>query len=142
MAKIYYSVEEAEEKIKLVEKKVEQLMKLNNEINDITELQVTIRGDEVEEQLFALDLNRQFHKSSHELYEEMHALAKEGVVIKDMEIGLIDFYSRFEERDIQLCWKFGERGIRHWHEVDAGHKGRKPISILKYEYQEKLRKIR
>ena len=50
-----------------------------------------------------------------------------GAVIKDLEIGLIDFMSRFQDRDVCLCWKLGEPGISFWHGVDEGFRGRKPI---------------
>jgi len=142
MAKIYYSIEDAEKIVKKLEERIERIMKLNDDINDITELQVNIKGDEVEEQLFALDLNRKFHKASHKLYEEMYVLTEIGCIEKDLELGLVDFYSRYEDRDILLCWRYGEKGIKHWHEVDACYKMRKPVSILKNEYQEKLRKLR
>jgi hypothetical protein len=59
-----------------------------------------------------------------EAVEEIQAL---GVLIKDLDIGLIDFPTLFRGREVYLCWKFGERGIRYWHGVDEGYRGRKEI---------------
>ncbi len=51
-----------------------------------------------------------------------------GALIKDLDIGLIDFLSRFEDRDVCLCWKLGETGIHFWHGMDEGFRGRKPVN--------------
>jgi hypothetical protein len=50
-----------------------------------------------------------------------------GVQVKDLEIGLLDFPCVVEGETILLCWKLGEKGITHWHGVDEGFAGRKPI---------------
>jgi hypothetical protein len=43
------------------------------------------------------------------------------------EEGLVDFHGKLEGREIFWCWKLGEDRITHWHELDAGFKGRQPI---------------
>ncbi len=50
-----------------------------------------------------------------------------GVMVKDLDIGLLDFPCEVEGRTILLCWKLGEKAITHWHGVDEGFAGRKPI---------------
>jgi hypothetical protein len=50
-----------------------------------------------------------------------------GALIKDVEIGLIDFISRYQGQPVCLCFKLGEDGIRFWHGLDEGFRGRKPI---------------
>jgi len=57
-------------------------------------------------------------------------LSDVGCELKDYETGLIDFVGRHEGRDVYLCWKLGEEQITHWHELDAGFAGRKPVSQL------------
>jgi len=57
----------------------------------------------------------------------LEQIEEAGALIKDLDIGLIDFLSRFEDRDVCLCWKLGESGIGFWHGVDEGFQGRKPI---------------
>jgi hypothetical protein len=56
-----------------------------------------------------------------------------GVQVKDLDIGLLDFPCLVGEEVILLCWKLGEKGITHWHGMEEGFKGRKPIDerILK-----------
>lgn len=45
-----------------------------------------------------------------------------------IEEGLVDFPSTYQGRWIFLCWKFGERHLLHWHEIDAGFAGRHKIT--------------
>jgi hypothetical protein len=56
--------------------------------------------------------------------ERIHSF---GCLIKDLDIGLIDFPTLLRGREVYLCWKLGETGIRFWHGVDEGFGGRKAI---------------
>jgi len=59
--------------------------------------------------------------------EALEQIEETGALVKDLDIGLIDFLSRFQDRDVCLCWKLGESGIGFWHALDEGFQGRKPI---------------
>ena len=50
-----------------------------------------------------------------------------GVQVKDLDAGLLDFPCRVEDEIVLLCWKRGEKAIEHWHTVESGFQGRKPI---------------
>jgi hypothetical protein len=50
-----------------------------------------------------------------------------GCVVKDLDLGLVDFPTLFQGEEVYLCWKLGEPGIQFWHGVDEGFRGRKPI---------------
>jgi hypothetical protein len=67
---------------------------------------------------------RRGEERMRELQEE---LAQLGVELKDFFIGLIDFRSMQDGREVYLCWKLGEPDVGHWHELDAGYAGRRPI---------------
>jgi hypothetical protein len=56
--------------------------------------------------------------------EEIQAL---GVVVKDLDSGLVDFPSIREGRDVLLCWHLGEDEVAFWHGYDDGFAGRRPI---------------
>ncbi len=52
-----------------------------------------------------------------------------GVVIRDIDTGLVDFPAlRFGEK-VCLCWKYGESGIEYWHTQGEGFQGRKPLKV-------------
>jgi hypothetical protein len=50
-----------------------------------------------------------------------------GCLVKDVELGLVDFYALVEGEPAFLCWQFGEPAISHWHPLDEGYAARKPI---------------
>ncbi|HEV8585602.1 MAG TPA: DUF2203 domain-containing protein [Methylomirabilota bacterium] len=50
-----------------------------------------------------------------------------GGVIKDLALGLVDFPHRRDGRVVNLCWKYGETAIGHWHGLDEGYANRKPL---------------
>jgi hypothetical protein len=65
--------------------------------------------------------------SAAALKEALEEIESTGALIKDLDIGLIDFLARFHDQDVCLCWKLGETGIHFWHGVEEGVRGRKPI---------------
>jgi hypothetical protein len=50
-----------------------------------------------------------------------------GCVIKDLDIGLLDFPAIVNNEEVYLCWKLGEDRIRYYHRQDEGYAGRKPL---------------
>jgi len=71
---------------------------------------------------------------SEEMLGRVRDLLKEiagrGCIVRDLEIGLVDFYSMTAARVVCLCWRRGEPQITHWHPVDQGFAGRRPLSEL------------
>ena len=55
------------------------------------------------------------------------ALNEHGIVIRDIDRGLIDFPAMLDGAEAYLCWHLGEDGISHWHGVDDGFAGRRPL---------------
>lgn len=58
---------------------------------------------------------------------EIETLAAAGILLRDGERGLVDFPARRGGRDVFLCWQLGEDAVAHWHEVDGGFTGRRPL---------------
>ncbi len=50
-----------------------------------------------------------------------------GVVLKDLDLGLLDFPSTRDGDDVLLCWHVGEDAVEFWHGPEEGYAGRKPI---------------
>ena len=50
-----------------------------------------------------------------------------GCVVKDLDIGLVDFPTLFRGVEVYLCWRLGEPAIQFWHGVDEGFAKRKAI---------------
>ena len=43
-----------------------------------------------------------------------------GCVIKDINVGLVDFLTERSGREVYLCWRFGEEGISFYHDLHTG----------------------
>jgi hypothetical protein len=65
--------------------------------------------------------------SAAALKEIFDRVEEMGVLIKDLDIGLIDFLTQYHGQEVCLCWKLGEDRIRFWHGLEEGFRGRKPI---------------
>jgi hypothetical protein len=50
-----------------------------------------------------------------------------GAVLKDPSTGLVDFYGKVDGELVWLCWRYGEDAVTHYHRLDEGFAGRKPI---------------
>lgn len=59
--------------------------------------------------------------------QEIHKFSELGCELKDLDQGLVDFYSLKGDKLVYLCWKKGEKKIAYWHEIEAGFAGRQPI---------------
>ena len=57
----------------------------------------------------------------------MQELHEKGVMVKDLDRGLVDFYALKGDRLIYLCWHLGEDDVSHWHALDSGFRGRQPL---------------
>jgi hypothetical protein len=61
------------------------------------------------------------------LQSAMEQIEDSGCVVKDLDIGLVDFPAMLGEEQVFLCWKLGEERIEYWHRTHEGFSGRKPI---------------
>jgi hypothetical protein len=52
-----------------------------------------------------------------------------GVLVKDLDEGLVDFPARRGDEDVLLCWKVGEESVAYWHGLEEGFAGRKPLPL-------------
>ena len=57
-----------------------------------------------------------------------------GCVVKDIDVGLLDFPARMNGEDVYLCWRLGEDRIRFYHHQDEGFSSRKPIDPRDADY--------
>jgi hypothetical protein len=49
------------------------------------------------------------------------------IVVRDLERGLVDFPSLIDGREVYLCWLLDEPAVGHWHGVESGFAGRRPL---------------
>jgi hypothetical protein len=57
----------------------------------------------------------------------VNAIHGRGAIVKDLDEGLVDFPALREGEEILLCWRLGENEVAHWHGLEEGFAGRKPL---------------
>jgi hypothetical protein len=67
------------------------------------------------------------NRLSEAIQSSLEQIHSTGCVVKDIEVGLLDFPARINGEQVYLCWKLGEDRIRFYHRQDEGFSRRKPI---------------
>jgi hypothetical protein len=61
------------------------------------------------------------------LDELVRQVQASGALLKDINMGLLDFPSLREGREVYLCWRYGEDSVQYWHDLDTGYAGRQKL---------------
>ncbi len=64
---------------------------------------------------------------AYRLYTAIERIREHGVILKDLDMGLLDFPHEREGRVVFLCWHPPEERVDFWHEIEAGYAGRQPL---------------
>jgi hypothetical protein len=72
-------------------------------------------------------LEDEWTRLGQRLEQEVLRLQTDGIEVKDLETGLVDFYSLRGGEVIFLCWQRGEAEVGHWHTLSGGFRTRRPI---------------
>ncbi|HEY7659661.1 MAG TPA: DUF2203 domain-containing protein [Actinomycetota bacterium] len=73
------------------------------------------------------NVDRSYWASTDTLRSELEHLAAESILLRDPETGLVDFPGEREGEPVYLCWRLGEDRVGHWHPLDTGFSGRRPL---------------
>ncbi|HEY1883157.1 MAG TPA: DUF2203 domain-containing protein, partial [Candidatus Cybelea sp.] len=68
-----------------------------------------------------------FAELKHEIGRLIYRIESFGCVVKDIDLGLLDFPSMRGDEPVYLCWKLGEPGVEYWHGMDEGFSARRII---------------
>lgn len=100
------------------------LMQLGRELGDVPERIVLDPADPTD----IRDMKRDLVRRIEEYRAGWKAIEETGAVLKDARMGLLDFYGNVEGRLVWLCWRYGETEVTHYHALEEGFSGRKPIA--------------
>lgn len=64
---------------------------------------------------------------AYNLYLTIGRIRELGVILKDLDMGLLDFPHERDGRVVFLCWHPPEERIEYWHEIQDGYPGRQPL---------------
>ena len=64
---------------------------------------------------------------AYRLYLAIERIRELGVLLKDLDQGLLDFPHERDGRVVFLCWHPPEERVMYWHEIETGYRGREPL---------------
>jgi hypothetical protein len=129
----YFTLSEAQALLPGVENLIRQAMALkadyqaaDTEMKDISRTIMMSGGSQVNHGK-VVGIKARKDSSLELLKQVLERLQDSGCLIKDLDIGLLDFPTLYRGNEVYLCWRLGEEQIEWWHGVDEGFKGRKKI---------------
>jgi hypothetical protein len=129
----YFTLEQAEKTLPHIRTAVVNALELKTAyqqaeeaLRDLTR-KVMLSGGLAVDRDSALKLRQNRDESASRLQEALNSIHEFGCLVKDLDIGLLDFPTLYHGREVYLCWRLGEASITFWHEVEDGFGGRKPI---------------
>lgn len=134
MARRYFTPSEANELLVEVRPLVESLvehrqgMRLAAERRARLTARIAGNGGDLDPQEPG-ELDEQFQRESQAVTQAAERLERLGVLVKDLDTGLVDFPALHKGKEVLLCWQVGEDEVAHWHGVDEGFAGRKPLPL-------------
>ena len=131
----YYTLSEANSKVRWLEeqfKEVDQHLASGISVKEqVTDLETVwgprLLDEDCPERQEYLRFKRALDEHEAAVRKVVAAVHGEGIEIKDISTGLIDFYAKRRNEVVFLCWKKGEREVGFWHTLQGGFAGRKPM---------------
>jgi hypothetical protein len=114
----YFTPSAARKTLPLVRKIVKDILDSSREMRLI--------ADEIGSQV---EQDPRIQKLADNIEDFMQELVEIGCFFKDwnFQIGLVDFPSIIDGKEVFLCWRSDEDDILYYHDVEAGFAGRKLI---------------
>lgn len=72
-------------------------------------------------------VRQEIERLNQRIGEGLQDILDQGIIVRDVGRGLVDFPSIRNGREVYLCWISGEESIEFWHEIDRGFAHREPL---------------
>ena len=72
-------------------------------------------------------LDAEWGNLTRRLEEAVNGLREEGVEVKELEQGTVDFYGTVDGEVVFLCWQRGEPEVGFYHPVSGSFRDRRPL---------------
>ena len=129
MKRVHYSLQEARELLPTIKPILKKLIKCN--VRLVIQNNMSIEYDDPYEDMKQSVIEaKQWHRAQHDYFKLLDKMFAMGIFVKDPAVGLVDFFSFHQGREIFLCYKYPEDTIAHWHELEDGFTGRKSTAKL------------
>lgn len=94
---------------------------------EIDSLELILDENSPKTQQELISKSSQFNELVDEVKKIVNRLEDKGGYIKDLDLGLVDFFGMQDERVVYFCWCLGETEIKFWHEVGEGFANRREL---------------
>lgn len=123
----YFTIEEANDLLPTIEPIVRRLVETQAKMGNRAKTAAFTLAQSRGQGGVASSETNALHQAFIDVEALLAKLESFGVVVKNANVGLVDFLADFNGRDVYLCWKYGEPEITHYHELHGGFNGRKPL---------------
>jgi len=126
-----FTVDQANATLPLVRAIVSDMVTLSRDLIDRRQRLSQLSGDRDRDDPYASEvaqIEEELEKEGQRLVDYVEELRQLGVEPKAVADGLVDFPSMMDGRVVYLCWRLGESEVGHWHELDAGFRGRQSLT--------------
>jgi hypothetical protein len=129
----YFSPEEVERLIPRLTPLMGRVMAARTEAAEAQEWlgreqqRITLDGGGIVDQAQWRDAKKRLERGARVMKEGLAEIQAMGGVPKDLGMGLVDFIHLRDGREVNLCWRYGEERITHWHGLAEGYAARKPL---------------
>lgn len=72
-------------------------------------------------------LEAEWRNLTRRLDETVQALRAEGIEVKHLESGLVDFFALLDDEPVFLCWRLDEATVGFYHPLHGGFAARRPL---------------
>jgi hypothetical protein len=128
-----FTLAEAESLIPLLDRLLREAVSMKSEYEEAEEIlqtlnqRVSLMGGMTVNRNQAVEARGRREVATARLRHALEQVQEIGCLVKDLDIGLIDFPTLYRDEEVYLCWKLGEAAIEYWHGAEEGFGGRKPI---------------
>ena len=130
----FFTVDEANALVGFLEGTLERIRRnkrlylwLNEEI-EILKLVVVCGATETNPDAVLLrEKTAKFETVARSIQKDITAINDSGCVLRDVDAGVIDFYSIQDGTVVFLCWQQGEDSVKYFHSIRSGFSGRQPL---------------
>jgi hypothetical protein len=131
----FFTIGEAEQLIGLLETTLERIKRNRQEFlwlkGELSILELIVEcgaSEKNPDTIEAADKKKRVAKLAREIEKDVSSIEEAGCILRDIEEGIVDFFSIQEGTVVFLCWKRGEESIQYWHSIREGYAGRQPLA--------------
>jgi hypothetical protein len=130
----FFTVEEANALVGFLEGALERIRRnkqlylwLNEEIEILKLIAGCGASETNSDSVLLRDKTAKFETVTRSVQKDIAAINDSGCVLRDVDTGVVDFYSIQDGTVVFLCWQQGEDSVKYFHSIRSGFSGRQPL---------------